>query len=303
MHNLKINFDKIFNISKSVLNDFLVDDFNFQLYKKVPKMSDLQIVALSLTAESLSIDSENLLFSKLKTEYLQDFPNLIDRSNFNRRRKRMAYYISLVSERISNEIDHCQDSYIVDSLPIPICKNVRINRVKICKDDPEIKPERTFHACHKTYYYGFKLQLIISKSGIPFGIGLTAANCHDANFLKYLKDYQLSDCQIIADKGYISTGQQISLFEEAKIKVITPKRENMKKEFVKWKPTHRYQRKRIETLFSQMDDQMMIKRNYAKSFDGIFTRIITKISSVAVLQYINHLNKKSINNLKHALAA
>lgn len=40
-----------------------------------------QIVALSIISETLGIDSENLLFSKLRTEYQGDFPNLIDRSN------------------------------------------------------------------------------------------------------------------------------------------------------------------------------------------------------------------------------
>jgi hypothetical protein len=70
-----------------------------------------------------------------------------------------------------------------------------------------------------------------------------------------------------------------------------------------WTPKYRYHRKRIETLFSQLCDQMLIKRNYAKTFNGLFTRICSKISAVAVLQYVNFQNKKSINKIKHALAA
>ena len=35
-------------------------------------------------------------------------------------------------------------------------------------------------------------------------------------------------------------------------------------------------RKRIETLFSQLCDQFMIRRNYAKSFPGFKTRILAK---------------------------
>ena len=62
-------------------------------------------------------------------------------------------------------------------------------------------------------------------------------------------------------------------------------------------------RKRIETLFSQLCDQMMLKRNYAKTVDGLTTRIITKITAATCLQYMNHLNGKPINHLKHALAA
>ena len=39
-------------------------------------------------------------------------------------------------------------------------------------------------------------------------------------------------------------------------------------------------RKRIEILFSQLRDQMMIKQNYAKTFAGLFTRTISKITAM-----------------------
>jgi len=57
-------------------------------------------------------------------------------------------------------------------------------------------------------------------------------------------------------------------------------------------------RKRIETLFSQLCDQFMIRRNYAKSFDGYKTRILSKITAVTVIQMINKLSNRNINNLK-----
>ncbi|NAW50038.1 transposase, partial [Elizabethkingia argentiflava] len=41
-------------------------------------------------------------------------------------------------------------------------------------------------------------------------------------------------------------------------------------------------RKRIETLFSQLCDQFMIRRNYAKSFDGFKNRILSKIMALIV---------------------
>lgn len=38
----------------------------------------------------------------------------------------------------------------------------------------------------------------------------------------------------------------------------------------------RKSRKRIETLFSQLCDHFMIRRNYAKTFNGFKTRILSK---------------------------
>jgi hypothetical protein len=266
-------------------------------------MSDIQIVALALTAESLSIDSENLLFFKLKNEYQQDFPNLIDRSNFNRRRKRLVNFISFVSQSVAMYIEPDNSSYIIDSMPVPICKNIRIARSKICNNDQDVSPSRSYHACHKTYYFGFKLQLITTVSGIPYYAALTTASAHDSQFLSHIKNVQISDCQLIADMGYLSKCRQLELFDSYNIKLITPNRSNMKTINLDWTKQTRKSRKRIETLISQLDDQMMIKRNYAKSLEGLLTRICTKVSSAAALQFLNSISNKPLNKIKHALAS
>jgi len=59
-------------------------------------------------------------------------------------------------------------------------------------------------------------------------------------------------------------------------------------------------RKRIETLFSQLFDQFIIQRNYAKSFDGFFIRILSKITALTLTQWFNQQNGNNINNLKVA---
>ncbi len=89
MHNLKSNFDKFFNISNSVFKNRIDKSDNFMFYPHKPKMSDCEIIALTLTGESIGIDSENYFWAKLRNDHLLDFPNLIHRSNFNRRRKQL----------------------------------------------------------------------------------------------------------------------------------------------------------------------------------------------------------------------
>ena len=56
----------------------------------VPKFSDLEVVALSLTAETESIDSEKWLFDNKLQEYKDSIPNLISRRQVNDRRKKTA---------------------------------------------------------------------------------------------------------------------------------------------------------------------------------------------------------------------
>ena len=64
MHNLKSNFDKILDITKSFYKGTIDADDNYYFYPKKPKMSDCEIIALSLVGETIGVDSENYLFAK-----------------------------------------------------------------------------------------------------------------------------------------------------------------------------------------------------------------------------------------------
>jgi hypothetical protein len=109
---------------------------------------------------------------------------------------------------------------------------------------------------------------------------------------------QLSNAVLLGDKGYISSQQQLDLFQSVNIRLKTPMRANQKN-YKKQPFVFRKTRKRIETLFSQLCDQFMIRRNYAKSFDGFKTRILAKITALTSIQYINkYLFKRNINNIK-----
>lgn len=71
-------------------------------------------------------------------------------------------------------------------------------------------------------------------------------------------------------------------------------RNNQKRPYI-----FRKSRKKIETLFSKLCDQFRIRRNYAKSFEGFKTRILSKITALRVAPYINHfVFNRNINKIK-----
>lgn len=65
MYNIRKNFRRCCRISKEFFESETDGSGNFQYYPRRPELSDVQIVALSCTMETLGIDSENLLWSKL----------------------------------------------------------------------------------------------------------------------------------------------------------------------------------------------------------------------------------------------
>lgn len=301
MHNIKTNFDKFFNLSKLYLKDSIVDtSYNFQLYRNKPKMSDCEIISLSLCSEALSIDSENLFWKKLKVEYALDFPHLIDRSNYNKRRRRLQHYIHLLNEKIAQPFNEFEDVFIVDSIPIPIVQLAREKRSKICKDNFETAPDKGYSAVSKSYYYGYKLHLSTTLNGTFMSMDISKASVHDVHFLNNIKRSGMNNATLLGDKGYLSAQYQIDLFESCNIQLKTPLRSNQN-DYQKYPFIFRKCRKRIETLFSQLCDQFLLKRNYAKSFIGLLTRIKSKTCALTALQLVNKLNNKPINHLKFAL--
>lgn len=299
MHDIKTNFDKILEVLKSILHNKVDPAGNFPKVGKKPKFSDLEVISLNLTSEYLSIDSENLLFKKLNGEYMNEFPRLIDRTQYNRRKKSLFHQTELVRKQLSGTFSEHEEVFVIDSMP-QICRNARASRLKICKEDFSTSPAKGFCASQNQYYFGYKLHGICTFDGVFTSIDLTKANVHDVNYLKDVK-VSLSDCTLLADKGYIDASQQLDLFDSASIRLETPMRTNQKG-YKKQPYIFRKSRKRIETLYSQLCDQFLIRRNYAKTFLGFKTRILSKITALTIVQYINRfINNRPINFLKHAI--
>lgn len=261
------------------------------------KMSDLEVVALSLTAEFMSIDSENSLFKQINQA---EIPNLIERSQFNKRRRKLFLFSEEIRTKLAREFLEFEDYFIVDSMPLEICKFSRHSRIKICKEEFESAPSKGFCASQNNWFFGYKLHAVCSVTGVFHSLDITKAEVHDVHFLKNIKQ-QMSDCVLLGDRGYLSESIQLDLFQSVNIRLETPKRMNQLN--YKSQPyIYRKSRKRIETLFSQLCDQFLIRRNYAKTFEGFKTRILAKITALTLVQYINKfIFDRPINKIKNQL--
>jgi hypothetical protein len=74
---------------------------NFQSYPKMSMFSNIQVVAFRCKRDALGIDSENLLWSKIKTDYASFFAHLICRTCSNRRRRRLQPFIEAAQAKVA----------------------------------------------------------------------------------------------------------------------------------------------------------------------------------------------------------
>ena len=207
MNNLLANYERILEVLRKISNENLL---SYQ--RRTPKLKDLELISLALTAEFMGIDSENHLFRQIP----KTIKCKIERSVYNRRKRRLANSINDLRMKIAKSFNEFEKFFIIDSMPVEVCKLSRSSTSKICKDVDYCYPNRGFCASQQMHFYGYKLHAVCSVNGVFQSIDLSPASVHDIHYLKDIKE-QLSDCTLLGDKGYLSAEIQIDLFNYANI--------------------------------------------------------------------------------------
>ena len=288
MSNLKASYELILKELTKIAED---ENLYFKPIK--PKLSDIEVISLIFLAEFKSIDSERQLFREIQGI---DIETKIERSVYNRRKRKLFPHIEKIRMKMVEKINEFENYFVVDSMPLEVCKMARSSRSKICKEADYAFPNRGFCASQNLHFYGYKLHAVCSINGVFQSFDIAPASVHDIHYLNDVKN-KFEDVVILGDKGYLSQSIQMDLFNYQNIRLEVPLRKNQ----IEYQPQAyilRKSRKRIETLFSQLCDQFKIRNNYAKTFVGFKTRILAKITALNVIQLINKQNNRNINNLK-----
>jgi hypothetical protein len=189
---------------------------------------------------------------------------------------------------------------VIDSIPVPVIKLARERTYKAFRKSFDTAPAKGYSAVNKGWFIGYKLHVVIFDNGVVQQSGVTKGNVHDINYLKDI-DKLPAQKQLLGDRAYRSNPLQMELFDKFKVKLRVPFRINQH-DYKKHPKKYKTKRQMVETFFAQMCDQLNLKRNYAKSYDGLMARLTSKLSAMSFLHWINHLNGKKLAQIKHALS-
>ena len=139
--------------------------------------------------------------------------------------------------------------YVLDSLPVPVCDNIRIQRCQLFQGEEH----RGYCASKRRYFYGLKVHLVITATGCPIEFVLTPGGTADVSALKLLDLDLPPGATLLSDRAY-NDYQEEDLLQEAGAITLHPQRKKgSKRPLPAWleflaKPV----RQRIETAFSQV---------------------------------------------------
>lgn len=179
----------------------------------------------------------------------------ISKSRFNRRLHAIDPHLwralfDLLAEAFKQS--HPDQIYVVDSLPVPVCDNIRIRRCKLYPPQQHGEAFRGYIASKRRYFYGLRLHLVVSDKGDPVEFSVAAASEADVKLLKEL-GLDLPEGSIIcADKGYTDYHYE-DLLKEVGLHLKAQRKKRSKRPMAVWeeflsKPIRQY----IETVFSNL---------------------------------------------------
>ena len=290
-----------FKKSQAMLADQLDASGNVARRGPCPCFSDIEVVALTLTAEYLSIDSENLLFKKIHADYKDAFPTLHSRPQFNRRKRALFPLIEQLRRKLLAPFLAGENVFLTDSKPLAICEYARSAQTSISQEVDYAQPSYGYCASKQEHYYGYKLHSMHTAEGVMAHLDLSPAHQHDVNFLYDLQD-KLFNSMLICDKGYLSQDWQQRFKTRNNTLLYCPKRRNQRSTTPHFIALFDRARRQVERTYAQLKDQFLIERNYAKTFWGYKTRILSKITALTMIQHINKFElNRPINIIKHPI--
>ena len=212
-------------------------------------------------------------------------PNMLSKSRLNRRLHEIDISIWQSIFHALSEI-FCKNNksleYLVDSMPVEVCMNVRSYRCRLLTGKQFIG----FCKAKKKFYYGFKIHMITTADGKPVEFIITPASIADITAFRLMEIDLPQGAFIYGDKAYTQYSFEDSLQEFEEIKLIADRKTNATRQHsccVQYLQS--ILRKRIETTFSQLTS-MFPRKIHAVTKQGFLLKLVIFIVSFSIEQVL-----------------
>lgn len=290
----------VYTIIDDLYHQFVPTSVSQRRNVDTAKMSDSEIITLSICGELAGIDSENAWYSFVKRNYRHLFPRLCSRTRFNRTRGALLQVTELLRQKLTHSFPIPTSRYfVIDSFPLPVCK---FGRARYCRSFRVDGANYGKCPSKKETYFDFKVHALITIEGYITAFEITPASADDREGLRDFAENHLC-LTVLGDKGY--TEEQLwEDMQEKGICLMSLKPSNHKNNWPKEvrQVIFRF-RRRVETVFSQLSEQLNAEKVLAKSFRGLCTRLQNKILGHNLCMAFNSIFREpcDIGKIKHLI--
>jgi hypothetical protein len=236
----------------------------------LPAFTDAEVITIALLQGAFGCATLKKTYQMVAANGCDAFPCLCTYRQWIARLHALAALVGHLMQAALSDCSLPQRLYIVDGLPIPVCKPIRHGRVRLLREDGAY-----FGKSSVGWYFGFTLHTLIHYSGAILSAVLTPADWdeHDPALALALS---VDGGVVLGDLGYRSRGDALThtLAEEADLLLITPADAGKKTDPRRLLVSSL--RSQIETSFSGLWSRFA-DRVYSRSWQGLWSSLKLKM--------------------------
>lgn len=231
-----------------------------------PKMDAAEIMTVSVVAARyFNNNLERALLVMKQTGYIPA-RRCLSVSRFNRQLHRYADFLEFSLQTLM-ELAMSGEAFIIDSIPVPVCKRVRARRCRKVRG----RAFCGYCAAKKEKFFGWRLHLICNPAGLPVAFELLPGAYHDLTPIYEITAGLPQGAALYGDKGYNYLEGEAFLATEG-LRLIPIRKKNMQRHDWADEFDLRLYRKGIETVNSQLES-MGLERLRARTNDGFDIKV------------------------------
>lgn len=233
------------------------------------EVTDAEVITIAISA--MLHFGGNFEKSRLILHELGLVKRLLSRSRFSRRLNRLIDLIQRLFHQLGSILKdlHWESRYVLDSFPVAVCDNIRINRCRIVQDEQY----RGKMPSKRRYFYGVRVQIVATSDGIPLEFCILPGACSDVQGMAELALDLPQAAELFVDGGYNFYEWEDYLREVENLKLQVPRKKNSTRGREPWLEIYKsLMRKYIETTIGEIS-KLFPKKIHATNLNGFLLKI------------------------------
>jgi hypothetical protein len=265
-----------------------------------PMLSDAELVTVAVMAALLGYVSERRWLRHARDKLTHLFPYLPRQSGYNKRLRAASNLVKNMIRILAVDTAlWADDVWVVDSTPVECGRS----RETAKRSDLAGWAEYGYCASHSRFFWGLRLHLLCTLSGLPIAFALTGAKADERQTLLGMFDVEpeltagRTGQTIIGDKNYFGRAFEHDLTERG-VKLLRPARKGEAER--PGAPFFKPLRQIIESINQTFKGQLDLERHGGRTPAGVIIRVLTRV--LALTAAIWH-NDKTDQPVKRSLIA
>jgi Transposase DDE domain len=256
-----------------------------------PKLTDAELVTLAVLQALLGFTSEARFMRHAHAHLTGMFPYLPERPAYNKRLRAAGEMLQHLIDTVARDCPSWHDDlWLVDSTPVECGRS----RETVKRSDMAGYASYGYCASHSRFFWGLRLHLITTPSGLPIAYALTSAKTDERDTALAMLHLgpaleQRAGQTLMADKGYRSATFEAELNANG-ITLIRPA--------LKTEPTRPGQRflkpfrQIIESVNQTLKAQLDLERHGGRKPAGVCARVLQRILALTVTIWHNETSNQ-----------